>query len=174
MIQNRLKVSNFIALLIGVLLLLSAQDILAWGTLSKLIIPLILLGIGLSIMFRGSISKDVQKIKELSKDGLVEFTAVFSGQEIKAPNEKFEGANIDAIFGGIDLDLREAIIEKDIIINASAIFGGIDIIVPSNVIVKTSNVPIFGGLSNKGPKNSEGAHTIYVNGFCMFGGVDIK
>lgn len=174
LIQNGLKTSNIIGLLIGMLLLLSAQDIIDWGTLGKLIVPIILLCIAFSILFKDTLSKNSKKFRELNKEGLIEFTAIFSGQEIKAPAEKFEGANIDAIFGGIDLDLRNAIIEKDIVINASAIFGGIDIIVPANTNVRVSNVPIFGGIGNKAQATSPDAHTIFVNGFCMFGGVDIK
>ncbi len=82
---------------------------------------------------------------------------------------------MNAIFGGVELDLREAIIEEDIVINATVAFGGIDISVPGNVNVKVSNIPIFGGVSNKaGRTYNESLPTIYVNSTCMFGGIDIK
>ena len=61
--------------------------------------------------------------------------------------EEFKGKNLDAIFGGIDLDLRGAKITSDVVINASAVFGGIDIIVPENVKVKIKSNAIFGGVS---------------------------
>ena len=79
------------------------------------------------------------------------------------------------MFGGVDCDLRGAIIEQDCVINASAVFGGIDILVPGNVNVKVSSNSIFGGVSNKtmGYRN-ESAPTLYIKGNCLFGGVEIK
>ena len=73
----------------------------------------------------------------------------------------------------MDCNLKDAIIEKDCTICATAIFGGIDIIVPENVNVMVSSISIFGGFSNKTSPRPEGP-TIYIKGFSMFGGVDIK
>ena len=82
---------------------------------------------------------------------------------------------INAIFGGVKLDLKNAIIDQDVVINASAIFGGIDIYVPKNVKVKTKSVPIFGGVNNKANiSTDEKSHTIYINGTAVFGGIEIK
>ena len=82
--------------------------------------------------------------------------------------------SLNATFGGVKCDLREAIINEDIVINASAIFGGIEILVPENVQIKVKSVPIFGGVDNKAQNNEADEHTIYVKATCMFGGVDIK
>jgi len=82
---------------------------------------------------------------------------------------------VNSIFGGIVLDLREAVIINDVEITATALFAGIDIFVPKGVRVKINNVPIFGGVSNKAEQYEEiGAPTIYLNSTCMFGGIDIK
>ncbi len=89
--------------------------------------------------------------------------------------EVFTGAELTAVFGGIKCDLRNAIIENDCVINATAIFGGVDIYLPAYVNVKTSSMSLFGGLTNKIPPYSPNNQvTVYVNGTCMFGGVEIK
>ena len=113
-------------------------------------------------------------MKKLNKND-EEYCATFGGQNIDFSNEEFKGCNMTAVFGGIDCDLKNSIINDDIVINVSAIFGGVDIKVPSNVKVKVASTPIFGGVSNerKNPKD-EKAKTIYVNATCIFGGVDIK
>ena len=67
---------------------------------------------------------------------------------MRPTNEKVTGATATAIFGGVDLDLRNAIIDEDIVITSTAIFGGIDIFLPSNVNVKVSSLPIFGGVDD--------------------------
>ena len=170
------KVGNLIGLLIGVLLLLSAQNIISFGLIWQIFIPAVLVIIGLNLVFKNlfnrSINEEIKKLnKNLNKDD--EIAAVFSGQKLNFDKEEFKGKNLDAIFGGIDLDLRGAKITSDVVINASAIFGGIDIIVPENVKVKIKSNAIFGGVSDK-TKKSEGKHTIYINATSIFGGVEIK
>ena len=79
------------------------------------------------------------------------------------------------VFGEIELNLENAMINQDIIINSTVIFGGVDIIVPNNVKVKISSVPIFGGAANKvRPCANDNAPTIYINATCIFGGLDSK
>ena len=79
------------------------------------------------------------------------------------------------MFGGVKCDLRNAIIDSDVVINASSTFGGIEIYVPSNVKIKIKSMPIFGGVENKAKtKTDENSHTIYINGTAVFGGVEIK
>lgn len=169
------KASNYGWLVLGIVLLLCAQDILKFEVIGKLIFPAILVFIGLSLLFKDKVGKKVkEKIKTLNEEGLEEYYATFSGQEINKAGEVFNGASLNAIFGGIDLKLQDAKIQKDILINTTAVFGGIDIIVPSNVNVKVQSTSIFGGADNKITKQTENLPTIYVKAFCLFGGVDIK
>lgn len=85
------------------------------------------------------------------------------------------GTDLTAVFGGVDCDLRKAIISSDKVINATAVFGGIDIFVPDNVKVKVKSTSIFGGVTDKNSHSlKEDAHTIYINASCIFGGVEIK
>ena len=172
------KTGSIIGLLIGVALLLGCQGYLDFDIIWKLAFPAILVIIGLSIIFKDTLNGKVNsKIKDLNKDnkGLAEYAATFSGQDISLDKEEFKGANLNAIFGGLKLDLRNSIINSDVIINATSVFGGIDIFVPSNVIVKTKSTSIFGGVSKKVEnKTEENNYTIYVNGTALFGGVEIK
>ena len=73
------------------------------------------------------------------------------------------------------MDLSNANIEKDIVIQTLSIFGGIDIYVPNNVKVKIKSLPFFGNVEDKTKKNNtEKEITIYVDAICIFGGVEIK
>ncbi|WP_167955401.1 LiaF transmembrane domain-containing protein [Anaerosporobacter faecicola] len=105
-------------------------------------------------------------------------SAIFSGKSLDFSNQYFGGVAVTAIFGGIDVNLRNAIIDKDVIIDVTAVFGGIDIYVPTNVRVVTNCTPILGGVDNKtcSAAMTDGMNmpTVYVNGACIFGGVDIK
>ena len=169
------KTGNIILLLIGILLFLACQDILNFDLIWKLIIQIVLVVIGLSFIFKDTFNKqvveEIKKINKLSKDN--EVCATFSEQKINYDNERFKSSEISAIFGSVKLDLRNAILDDDVVINTTSIFGGIDIYVPKNVKVKVKSSSIFGGVDEKTKKN-DGKVTIYINATCVFGGVDIK
>ena len=174
---NNDKKGDFIALTIGVLLLLACRNIISFDMIWELILPILIIVFGLSLIFKNSIDKEVNKSidklnKKLNKDE--GYAAIFSGQNIKV-DEEFKGTTINAVFGGLKLDLRNAIIKDDVVINATAVFGGIDIIAPENVKIKIKSSAIFGGAANKKEATAkDDAKTIYINATAVFGGVDVK
>lgn len=173
---EREKTGNIIGIVIGVFLLLCCQDILSFSVLWKLLVPAIIVIIGLKMVFTGLFGNKANEImKKLRLEGKEPKAgcAVFSGCDMNFDGKVFESAELTAVFGGIECNLRNAIIEKDCAIQVSAIFGGIDILVPAGINVKVSSNSIFGGVSNKTAVH-QNAPTIYVSGTCMFGGVDIK
>lgn len=152
-----------ISLSVGILLLLSSQGIIAWSMIWKILVPIIIIVIGVSLMFSSKIKKKLAKNAK-------SYVAIFSevDEKIKEVTSDFSAVSI---FGGVNIDLRKAKIEKDLYIEATTIFGGIEIRVPDNVNVKCDGVPIFGGAENK--TNSEGDKTVTIHYTCIFGGVDI-
>ena len=169
--SDKEKTGSCITLVIGILLLLACQDLIDFDVIWKLLVPIIIVGIGLSMIFKNSFDKKIEKVRK-SDD---EVFATFSGQDIKVTDE-FKGTNVNAIFGGVSLDLRKAKIKDDCVINATAIFGGVDILVDEDVKVVVKSTSIFGGVGDDERKvtPSDKAKTIYVNATCIFGGVDIK
>lgn len=173
---EREKTGNIIGIFIGVFLLLCCQDILSFSIFWKLLFPAAVVVIGLKMVFSGLFGNKANEImKNMRLEGKEPKVgcAVFSGCDMNYDCEAFEGAELTAVFGGVECDLRNAIIDKDCAIRVSAIFGGIDILVPDNVNVKVSSNSIFGGVSNKTAVR-QNAPTIYISGTCMFGGVEIK
>lgn len=174
------RTGALIGLIIGVFLLLSCQDVLDFKLFVKLFIPAILIIIGLSIFFKDKV-KDVA-VKKMGKINAKEidmehtYTSTFSEEKINLDNEKLESCAINSIFGSVSLDLRNAIIDEDIVINNYVVFGGVTIKVPKdvNIVVKTTS--IFGGVDNKTGRNKtkENVKTIYIKGTILFGGIDIK
>lgn len=173
---EREKMGNIFGIAIGVFLLLCCQDVLSFSMLWKILFPAMIVIIGLKMVFKGIFGNKARDIIiNIKKDGkkINSTTATFSGSDINYEGEVFEGAEFTAVFGGIECDLRKAIIEKDCAIQVTAVFGGIDIYVPDNVNVKVSTNNIFGGTSNKTAKRND-APTIYISGTCLFGGIDIQ
>lgn len=174
---NRDKTGNVIGLLIGAVLFLSCRGVFDFRIVRKLTVPAVVILIGISLLFKGRNRQSMLLLEDAKKNGipLKQCCATFSGQNLDYTNEIFDGAELNAIFGGIECDLRNAVIEKDVVINTCCVFGGIDILVPDNVNIKVSSNSIFGGVSNKS-RNNDDSNTvmIYINATCIFGGVDVK
>lgn len=169
------KKGDIIGLIIGIFLLLGAQDIISFSIIIKLIVPFILVATGISFLFGNEIkSKVTEKVKQTNNNDLENIVATFAEQKVNFDDEKFKGANLDVVFGGVTLDLRKSTLEKETVIKASSIFGGITIILPNDVNVKVRSTPIFGGVNNKNINHKENKKTVYLDAFCMFGGLDIK
>lgn len=102
------------------------------------------------------------------------YIAVFSGIEEKIKDDKYIGSEIVAVFGGVDLDLREVKFkEKITYMNMSSIFGGVTILVPKNVKVTTNGLPIFGGVENRVVCEKFDCELV-INYNVAFGGIEIK
>lgn len=173
LIEGKSRIWSVIWLAIGIVLLLCARDILSFEIISKLIIPVILVIVGINLIFKDYFTKKVEeKIKaEVEND----YCSTFSSQNVRYEDKEFKGANVDAVFGSVELNLENSIISSDQVINASSVFGGVEITMPENVNIKIKSTAIFGGVDNKAKRSfNENLPTIYVNGFCMFGGVIIK
>ena len=171
------KSGHLIGICIGVFLLLCCQDVLNFDMFWKLLVPAIIVIIGVK-MILGSIfdNRGEQVFKQMKENNTTvrSGAATFSGATFDYTGEIFEGAKLDAVFGGIKCDLRGAVINGDCVINASAVFGGIDIYVPENLNVKVSSNSIFGGVSGKERRNNPSNHTLYLNATCLFGRVEVK
>lgn len=172
------KTGNIISLVVGILLFLACRGLFDFAIIWKLLLPIIIVGIGISMIFKDVFNKEVsEKITSLNKNmgSDNDFAATFSGQDINFDGENFKGANLNAVFGSLKMDISDAIIEDDVVINATSIFGGIDIFVPKGYKVKIKSNSIFGGVSNNKKNSADNdAHVIYINATCMFGGVEIK
>lgn len=150
--QNGFRTSTLLFLGVGVLLLLAAQDIIDQALLGKLLVPAALILIGIRILFRNP-RRWASKQAESSSGESNRFCdcwAVLGGRE-----ETFTGW-----LGGANL---------------TSILGSAELRVPQNVRVHVNVTPILGGVDNRANEIVGGeVPTIYVNGLCIMGGLDIK
>jgi hypothetical protein len=81
-----------------------------------------------------------------------------------------------ALFGGMDLDLREAVFEGTTVeMSGFWCFGGLDIKVPEGIEVRDQTVGIFGGTDVRDLGNPlPGAPTLVIKGAALFGGVSVR
>jgi hypothetical protein len=81
-----------------------------------------------------------------------------------------------ALFGGMDLDLRNAIFEGPVVeISGFWCFGGLDIKVPEGIEVRDQTAGVFGGTDIRDIGDpAPGAPTLVIKGMTLFGGVTVR
>jgi hypothetical protein len=81
-----------------------------------------------------------------------------------------------ALFGDIDLDLRQATMPPgEVVINAVAPFGNIDVLVPEGAQVDVGGFTLFGSkkVTVQESATNESAASIRVRGFSLFGSLKV-
>lgn len=103
--------------------------------------------------------------------------AVFGGAVRKGTWHVPPETTIVAVFGGVDLCLRDAVLPgKEFTIRAVCVFGGVSITVPPEMRVVDSGVAVFGGRGVPGdsPESaSPDAPVLRLEGACVFGGISV-
>lgn len=110
-------------------------------------------------------------------DDAIEAFALFSGADMVSHSQDFKGGDVFAMFGGVDLNLRSAVIQDGKAkLDVFCMFGGVDIKVPEDWRVKVTGLPLFGGWGNKTSMKNAGDRPVdlEVNCLVLFGGMDIK
>lgn len=172
------KTGSIIGIIVGVLLLLASQDVISFSLIWKLALPIVIVIIGVKLIMNGVFGNNSLKKLETKNNNGGSYpivNAVMTGQKVNCNGEAFHGAELTAVFGGVDCDLSAAIISENCTITATTVFGGIDIKLPDNVNVQTTSNAVFGGVTNsKINKNDPNIPTVYINATCIFGGCDLK
>lgn len=86
--------------------------------------------------------------------------------------------NAVAVMGGVELDLREAVLSAEVTeINVVAIMGAVQLIVPPNVRLDSDGFAFLGGFEDQlalPASGSESTPTVRLRGFAFMGGVEAK
>ncbi len=160
---------------IGVYLLLRNLDLVGPG-LGRYAWAVAAIALGLVLVLgslrRGGRSRRAEPAQRVEENRLHRFAA-FGGFEERVGSRSFEGGDVTVLFGGADLDLREAVLARDARLNATAIFGGVTVLVPEGTNVALHGTPVFGGFENK-TRGSPDGPALRVDGLALFGSVEVR
>ena len=171
MMRHGVKWFDVCILLFGVIALLSSVGIINWMKIRLLFFPALLVFIGLSVIFSIFKRKPSEK---LEREAASKINAVFGANRKRLDGQVYEGGCVDAEFGGVELDLRNAVIEQDIAMNVSAVFGGVKIWFPPNVRVIVDNSSVLGGVKNNVRENNAyNVPTVRLRCCAIFGGREL-
>lgn len=157
--------------------------------------PLLLIGLGIVFLTRGP-RRSASKASSLGADGLpirmnvtdtsarsslppgddwIHAFAFWSGAVRKVTSQAFRGADLTAVMGGVQLDLRQASTATgEAEVDVFAVWGGIDIRVPPDWMVVDKSMAIMGGVEDKTQGTQTPRHRLIVRGTVIMGGIAIK
>lgn len=138
--------------------------------------PVLIVLFGLSVLFGQYRSRShAEEVPDSHPTAL----AFFGGSEGRSTSDALRGADLTAIFGGVEYDLHDATIaDPPAHVSATAVFGGVEIRAPPEWNVRVDVLPLFGGASDDRPRSAteddhEGVDLV-VSGMALFGGVSVS
>jgi len=103
--------------------------------------------------------------------------SIFGSGDHIVLDPEFKGGELNAVFGGITLDLRRTNLPVgETMLDINAVFGGITIYVPVDWFVETHLDAVFGGFQdNRLPKEpTDTTRKLIITGSCVFGGGELR
>jgi predicted membrane protein len=160
-------------IILGVFLILLGLSILVDFPILQYAFALLIVIIGIRVLTGKSIGWKGGDRAHITHEDTINEVAIFGPLDKVISSKDFRGGKLTAVFGGGDVDLREAqTTATEIELEITAVFGGIDIRFPKHWRVESNGVAILGGYSNK--TQGDGSVTVRVKGTAAFGGVELR
>ena len=101
--------------------------------------------------------------------------ALMGGVKRTNLSKDFRGGEATAVMGGIDIDLRDAVMDrKEAVLDVSSVMGGVNIRVPENWTVVSRVNSIMGGFKDNTRQPGNDDHRLVLKGTVVMGGIKIS
>jgi len=106
-------------------------------------------------------------------------SAVFGGGKRRVNSQVFAGGKIDAVFGGFEVDLRDAAMQGDsAVLDINVVFGGTELRVPETWSAIVQGTGAFGAFTDNSrqpdPERIPNPKRLIVRGGAVFGHVEVR
>lgn len=157
--------------------------------------PILIFGIGLSVLLskggkkRRASETETTTNAEPVQDGMnftptpetgsetvVDAAAIFGSVKKNIYSKNFKGGEVVTIFGGTEINLMHADFTGVAKLEIVNVFGGTTLIIPSHWQIKSEAAAILGAIEDKrrDPTAVQTDKVLMIEGFVLFGGIDIK
>jgi predicted membrane protein len=138
--------------------------------------PLAVIFVGLWLIFGPRFQRPAGSGPPIEADEL-DTTAILGGLKRVVDTPSFKGGRATAIMGGMEIDFRQAGLDKgQASLELTAIMGRIDLRVPPDWRVVLHGTPLLGAVESKAapvPENQAKA-TLHIRATAIMGGIEIK
>jgi predicted membrane protein len=161
---------GFIITLIGLWLLLEATVDIRISLRDMW--PVLLVFFGAYLVWRGITGPRPVRV---DGKGSISATALLSGIKRRNSSRAFSGGDVTAIMGSCEIDLRQAAINGDAMLDVLAVWGGIEITVPDDWAVMLDVTALLGAVEDRTrPPLGAAAHRLTIRGAVVMGGVEVR
>jgi predicted membrane protein len=161
---------GFIITLIGLWLLLEATVDIRISLRDMW--PVLLVFFGAYLVWRGITGPRPVRV---DGKGSISATALLSGIKRRNSSRAFSGGDVTAIMGSCEIDLRQAAINGDAMLDVLAVWGGIEITVPDDWAVMLDVTALLGAVEDRTrPPLGPAAHRLTIRGAVVMGGVEVR
>jgi predicted membrane protein len=148
------------------------------GHLADALGPMLVVAVGILIVVKAlKQNRGVPPALARSEDFL-QGTAILGGFKRRISTQAFKGGELTAIFGGYEVDLRQAVLENgQARIDVFVLFGGGEIRVPEGWEISNRATAIAGALNDSthhGPASPDARPRLVITGLILFGGTEVK
>ena len=167
------RVGPVLLMIIGALLLASSLGFIDFD-LGDLI-PLAIAAWGAKLVWDALARRSGRADVQYGDDAVHAF-AVMGGVHWHTTSHQFRGGDVNAIMGGVEVDLRDARVKpgEELIIDTLAMMGGIEIFVPADWRIQADVLPIMGAFENNTKPTSGNGPVLTIRGAVVMGGVEVK
>jgi len=142
--------------------------------------PVFIILIGASIVLRGLFPSTRWRRRRFETSALdhtdeIDVDATFGGIKLQNDSRNFKGGKVALTFGGLELDLRQAVMEApEATLHIQATLSGVEIRVPRDWQVVVQLSATMGAVEDKTSPPPSPGHRLVLRGEVTLGGVEIK
>lgn len=137
--------------------------------------PILIIALGVVVVFRALGPRASGPAGAPAADARVSEVAIWAGKQRRNASPNFRHADLTAIMGGIELDLRAAATQTgEAVVDVFVMWGGVEIWVPPDWAVSNEVGLLMGGAEDKSTGTQAARHRLIVRGFVIMGGLEIK
>jgi len=172
--RNRDLRHGWFPIVLGGVLLLATLRIVRWGELWRLW-PVALVLVGLQILLGGRPGWR-RRAPTTSGEDVLALDLLFSGVERRVTSQSFRGGKIEAVFGGVEVDLTgAAMAQEGGLLEVSVVFGGVELRLPRDWEVEVQPSAVIGGVGDHLAQSRPPAGgRLVIRASAVFGGVEIR
>jgi predicted membrane protein len=164
--------------MLGIVLLLHTHNVYDIG---RLIWPAMLIMIGVIIWPR---KKEDYPGEDPSSNTTIEnlpehvfnYNVLFHGQRKTVSDKQLSGGHGTAVFGSLEIDLRQSVPKSDAYIELNAVFGNISMSVPSHWKVTKNGGAVFGKIDDRRKAIADSAYSypVTIETNAVFGRIELR
>jgi hypothetical protein len=112
--------------------------------------------------------------KDVTREKAFRAIALMAGNNRRIATPGFAGGEAVAVMGGCEIDLSEATLAPEAVIDVLAFWGGIELKVPRGWQIENRVLPLLGALTDNTAGAPDGAPRLVLRGSVIMGAIEVK